>query len=845
VSTSLRERQAKAGSGDGGRPARRAVIRWAWRLFRREWRQQLLVLALLTVAVAATIIGAAIVTNTPSSPDAAFGTASYLLTIPGTDPHLAADIAAIQRQFATIDVIENQRITSGTVSTVELRAQDPGGPYGRPTLALAAGRYPTGRGEVAVTDQVASIFNLRIGALWHQGAHARRVVGLAENPQNLLDEFALVAPGQVSAPTEVTILLDASAARMASFGLPAGASAAPAPPPSRTFSAADLVLILATLGLLFIGLVAVAGFTVIAQRRLRALGMLGALGATDRHVRLVMVANGAVVGAVGMLAGAVIGLAGWIALAPRLETIVEHRIDRFSLPWGTIAAAMVLAVVTSIVAAWWPARSAARIPVVVALSGRPARPIPAHRLAVPGGFLLAAGLGCLAFADDNGGIPPLVVAGVVATTLGMLFIAPLCVARLAAVGRRLPIAVRLALRDLARYQARSGAALAAISFAVGIAATIAIAATQAASQAAQAAPTGPNLPANQLIVYVSAARLGIGVIPEQTPADLHSLQARVTALAASLHARDVLPLDSATDPRIPGLAPPSIPGQATPRISGGKPTVALAKAVPSCPAPSVEGAGNVYVATPALLRHYGIKPGAIDPATDILTSRTDLAGAQLATADGPAGCNYDSDNRFVPHPTIQAVSLPAYTSDPSTLLTARALRAFGWQAIPAGWLIETARPLTAAQINTARQVAVAAGVSIETRSTSSLSELRDWATAAGLLLALGVLAMTVGLIRSETAGDLRTLAVTGASSTTRRTLTGATAGALALLGALLGTAVAYLALIAWHRSDLGTLSSVPVASLLVIVIGLPLAATAGGWLLAGREPPTIARQPIE
>jgi len=32
---------------------------------------------------------------------------------------------------------------------------------------------------------------------------------------------------------------------------------------------------------------------------------------------------------------------------------------------------------------------------------------------------------------------------------------------------------------------------------------------------------------------------------------------------------------------------------------------------------------------------------------------------------------------------------------------------------------------------------------------------------------------------------------------------------------------------------------------LVIVAALPLIAAAGGWLLAGREPPAIARQPLE
>jgi putative ABC transport system permease protein len=105
--------------------------------------------------------------------------------------------------------------------------------------------------------------------------------------------------------------------------------------------------------------------------------------------------------------------------------------------------------------------------------------------------------------------------------------------------------------------------------------------------------------------------------------------------------------------------------------------------------------------------------------------------------------------------------------------------------------------------------------------------------------------MTVGLIRSETARDLRTLTAAGASSTTRRTLTGATAGSLALLGALLGTAGAYLALLAWYHHHVHPLTNVPTANLTAIVVGLPVVATIAGWLVAGREPQTIARQPLE
>ena len=84
-------------AGAGGIVARRAVFRWAVRLFRREWRQQLLVLGLLTVAVAATIWGASVVTNPQlANPNyATYGTAAAQVTLPGSDPHLAADIAAI------------------------------------------------------------------------------------------------------------------------------------------------------------------------------------------------------------------------------------------------------------------------------------------------------------------------------------------------------------------------------------------------------------------------------------------------------------------------------------------------------------------------------------------------------------------------------------------------------------------------------------------------------------------------------------------------------------------------------------------------------------------------------
>ncbi len=77
---------ALGGPRDGGLAARRAVIRWAGRMFRREWRQQILVVTLLTVAVAAAVGSITVVYNTSPADNAEHGSANYLLQFDGTHP---------------------------------------------------------------------------------------------------------------------------------------------------------------------------------------------------------------------------------------------------------------------------------------------------------------------------------------------------------------------------------------------------------------------------------------------------------------------------------------------------------------------------------------------------------------------------------------------------------------------------------------------------------------------------------------------------------------------------------------------------------------------------------------
>ena len=589
-------------------------------MFRREWRQQTLVLTLIVVALAATVVGAAVATSTPPPAGAGFGTAQDMATFPG-GPQLASQIAAVEQRFSRVDVIENQTVAiPGSINTYDLRAQDPNGPFGRPMLSLVAGHYPTGPGQVAVTDGVASTFNLRIGDVWHQGGTARQVVGIVQNPQSLLDEFALVAPGQVSRPSQVTVLFTAppgtstaSLGSLSQYVVTRHDAVA-----SNPLNPETIVLGLATVGMLLIALVAVGGFTVLAQRRLRSLGMLGALGATDRNIRLVVRANGVLVGVVGALAGTVLGLAVWLAYRPRLESSSHHLIRVFQLPWIVIGPAMALAVVATYFAASRPARSVTRIPIVAALSGRPAPPKQVHRSAIPGValFVVAAALLSYSGKSANGGGAPELVGGIVLLVVAIILLAPFCLVLLASFGRWAPIAVRLALRDLARYRARSGSALSAISLGVFIAALVCILTAQRYGNVLDYA--GPNLTSNQIIVYTPNGGPGGG--PGNGPggqstsgtASTPQAQAAVAQnIAKALGSSTVIELDQA--------------GANLTHAAAGR-----------------SWSGPIYVATPQLLQAFGIKASDVNPDADILTMRPGLSGISdmqlnYGNGNGPGG----------------------------------------------------------------------------------------------------------------------------------------------------------------------------------------------------------------
>ena len=144
----------------------------------------------------------------------------------------------------------------------------------------------------------------------------------------------------------------------------------------------------------------------------------------------------------GALAGAVLGFAAWLAYVPTLQQATGHVVDAANLPWWAFAIGVVVAIATSVLASRRPAKTIAQVPVVAALSGRPAPPKPVHRSALPGVIVFAAGVACLAFTGGLAGVAGhghagqgralLLLVGLVTVIVGIVLLAPLAISVLAA-----------------------------------------------------------------------------------------------------------------------------------------------------------------------------------------------------------------------------------------------------------------------------------------------------------------------------------------------------------------------------------------------------------------------------
>lgn len=144
--------------------ATRAVAHWAWRMFRRDWRGQSLVLVLVAVAVSS--YGSAFGHALAPSDLASFGSATARMRFTSADPAAAHRVFAEARsRLGTVEQITDTLVPiPGSVQPLDLRTQHPHGAFGSSALRLRSGRYPSGSSEIALTPAVSQFLSAPVGA---------------------------------------------------------------------------------------------------------------------------------------------------------------------------------------------------------------------------------------------------------------------------------------------------------------------------------------------------------------------------------------------------------------------------------------------------------------------------------------------------------------------------------------------------------------------------------------------------------------------------------------------------------------------------------------------------------
>lgn len=251
-------------------------------------------------------------------------------------------------------------------------------------------------------------------------------------------------------------------------------------PSSGGASSGGIVVVGLVVAMAVLEIVLLAGpaFAVSARRQRRGLAQLSAAGGRPQDSQLVVLLGTLLLGSVAALAGVALGV-GTAVLVRAAGPVFGQ--GSLQVPVLDLAAIVVVAVLSALLAAVVPARSASRQDLMAVLTDRPVptRPSP---LPVTLGFVLLA-VGVLACARAaRGGDEYSVALAAVPTVLSAALLAPLALATAARLSPRLPFALRYAVRDAARQRGRTAPAVAAIAAVVAGAVALG---TGASSDAAQ------------------------------------------------------------------------------------------------------------------------------------------------------------------------------------------------------------------------------------------------------------------------------------------------------------------------------------------------------------------------
>jgi len=744
---------------------------------------------------------------------------------------------------------QGERIALGEVTQLDLNDEMSDG-----LVHLREGALPRDPGEAAVTTRLADDLGLDVGdplTLEPNGA-TFRVSGLVVMPSSLTTSAAFLPasatmPGAVGTTAiggrrwAVTLPegvrdLDVMPAlnRLGLLVSPRSWILDPPPDPYATgqvdAEAAGVVVVVVGLATLEIVLLAGTAFAVGARRKQRELALVAATGGDRKDVRRIVLAGGVVLGAVA----GVLGVAGGIAAVPFSTPLLERLSGQVLGPLDVrpleIAAIVLVGIVTALLAAVLPARSAARQPVVAALTGR--RTEARARTRVPYVALVAIGAGAaLAFwAAGDGKVPAaarendglvavtgrpanftLVLVGAVVAELGFVACAPALVGLVGRLARGLPLSLRLAARDAARHRTRSGPAVAAVVAAV--AGSVALSVYVASDTERQRRDYTPRMSAGSVWigrsdsmapVSESDVTAAVAALPVRERIEAYDVVMRCDAETSCTHWQLQVPLDHRCD------------------------EIGSVECFRNAPRPGQVLVGEPALAAWAMEREDAAVEAALrDGKVVVFDERWIQDGQVVLRGEAVSREGAILKSRTVRLPAVAATA-PAYQSAPVAVMTPGTARAVRLPTLHAATLLTTTRTPTNSEIAAAR------GALARTSPYHLLDVERGFERENGLVLlalvlgssvvTVGATGVATGLAAADSRPDLATLAAVGAAPGVRRRLAMAQAATVAMLGSALGILAGLVPALAIVGARAEVPLAMPWGALATTAVGVPLLA---------------------
>jgi putative ABC transport system permease protein len=785
----------------------------------------------------------------------------------------------------------NVRTATGTGS-LTTRLLDYTDPMARGLLRQLAGRAPATADEVALTPAAVRRVGAGVGGTVRlaDGSRTFQIVGVVEDPAALRAMTIVLHPGAlpqaagdpadqrwlVATPGPLTW---AQVRELNTHGVVAISRYVMTYPPSagerywqdnrsgavQTQELGFGVLI-GGLTLLEIILLAGPAFAVGARRRRRDLALVAANGGTPAQLRRLVLADGVVLGTLAAAAGVVLGI---LAAATTRRLVEEHlahaRSGGFRVFPLALAAIVTLAMVTGVLAALVPAWIAARQDVVTALAGRRGITRSRRRWVVVGAGLVAAGAvvaGAGAWWINANAI----LGGLVLGELGLVLCTPAIVGLVGRLGRWLPLASRIALRNTSRNRTAAAPAISAVMAAVAgsLAIGVVFVADRARSQEA----------------YQPTGRIGSVAVPtmpysETTVSRPPSADPIAAAVRGALPVDRIHEIGRATCANADCFVGTRRPPGRDCRYTGISRDLTRAEQRAARRDPRCAKYGDVYYGSLSYMTVIA-DPDAVGTLTNLPAHEVERAtaairaGAVLVTDElsveagkvtltitTTAPANNGETTTDKPQErmvSVDAYALPDGAGAPALIMSPATAQSLGLRRGSLVLLVATTRMPTIAELDRLRASLDSIGSGLDPDvvrgpEPAGNRTLIILAIVAGIIT-LGAAAIATGLAAADGYADLGTLAAVGASPRVRRALSlnqsGVIAGLGSLLGVVAGVGASTAVLYALNRgyADMWPAPApypivVPWLNVGVALLVVPLVAMLGAGLL------TRSRLPIE